>query len=165
MAQEAELIDGTVRDNLVYALDTPMTDAELMEKLKAVGMAELPDELENGLDTEVGEGGSKLSGGQRQRICIARTLLNPPEIILLDEVTSNLDACAEESTERALQTLLKGRTVITVTHKLQDVQEADNIILLDDGQKAESGTYKTLVENNGLFRAMRDEQLKAGGLA
>ena len=165
VAQNAGLIDGTVRDNLLYALDEAISDEELMEKLRSVGMADLPDELESGLDTEVGEGGGSLSGGQRQRIAIARALLNPPEIILLDEITSNLDACAEENTETALGTLLKGRTVITVTHKLHAVQQADNIILLDDGQKLESGTYSQLMESDGLFKAMRDEQVKAGGLA
>jgi ATP-binding cassette, subfamily B, bacterial AbcA/BmrA len=165
VAQNAGLIDGTVRDNLLYALDEPISDEELMEKLRSVGMADLPDELESGLDTEVGEGGGSLSGGQRQRIAIARALLNPPEIILLDEITSNLDACAEENTETALGTLLKGRTVITVTHKLHAVQQADNIILLDDGQMLESGTYSQLMKSDGLFKAMRDEQVKAGGLA
>ena len=128
-------------------------------------MGELPGEMENGLDTEVGEGGSNLSGGQRQRICIARMLLNPPEIILLDEVTSSLDACAEDNADRALHTLLKGRTVIMVTHKIQTVQDADQIILLQDGRSTESGTYSELMEKNGLFRAMRDKQIKAGGMA
>jgi ATP-binding cassette, subfamily B, bacterial AbcA/BmrA len=165
VAQNAGLIDGTVRDNLLYTLDEPISDEDLMAKLASVGMAELPGELEKGLDTEVGEGGCNLSGGQRQRIAIARALLNPPEIILLDEVTSNLDACAEENTETALGKLLEGRTVITVTHKLHSAQHADNIILLDDGQKLESGTYSKLMEDGGLFRALRDEQTKAGGLA
>ena len=165
VAQDAGLIEGTVRDNLLYALDEPISDEELMQKLRSVGMADLPNELESGLDTDVGEGGGSFSGGQRQRIAIARALLDPPEIILLDEVTSNLDACAEENTETALGTLLKGRTVITVTHKLHAVQQADNIILLDDGQKLESGTYSQLMESAGLFKAMRDEQVKAGGLA
>jgi ABC-type multidrug transport system fused ATPase/permease subunit len=128
-------------------------------------MEELPNELENGLDTEVGEGGCNLSGGQRQRVCIARMLLDPPEIILLDEVTSNLDACAEENTDRALHTLLNGRTVIMVTHKIQAVHTADQIILLQDGHSAESGTYSELMEKNGLFRAMREKQEKAGGMA
>ena len=165
VAQDAELIDGTVRDNLLYAMEAPLSDEEIMEKLESIGMAELPGEFECGLDTEVGEGGGNLSGGQRQRIAVARVLLDPPEIILLDEVTSNLDACAEEKTETAIETLLKGQTVIMVTHKLHAAQQADNIILLDAGQKRESGTYSQLMENGGLFKAMRDEQTKEGGLA
>ena len=128
-------------------------------------MGELLNELENGLDTEVGEGGSNLSGGQRQRICIARMLLNPPEIILLDEVTSSLDACAEDNANRALHTLLKGRTVIMVTHKIQSVPAADQIILLQDGHNAESGTYSELMEKNGSFCSMWENQTKAGGMA
>ena len=165
VAQDASLIDGTVRENLIYALDTPISDEKLMEKLKEVGMENLPDELEAGFDTEVGEGGCNLSGGQRQRICIARMLLNPPEIVLLDEVTSSLDACSEESANHALETLLRGRTVIMVTHKTQNVQDADQIILLEDGQVAESGTYSELIEKNGLFYAMCEKQAKNGGLA
>ena len=165
VAQDASLMDGTVRENLMYALDTPLSDDELMAKLREIGMESLPGELEEGLDTEVGEGGCNLSGGQRQRICIARLLLNPPEIILLDEVTSSLDACAEESADQALHTLLKDRTVIMVTHKIQTVQDADQIILLQDGHSAESGTYAELMEKNGLFRAMREKQAKAGGMA
>ena len=165
VAQDASLMDGTVRENLMYALDAPLSDVSLMEKLSEAGMSELPSELENGLDTQVGEGGSNLSGGQRQRICIARMLLNPPEIILLDEVTSSLDARAEDNADRALHTLLKGRTVIMVTHKIQTVQDADQIILLQDGHSTEIGTYSALMEKNGLFRAMREKQAKAGGIA
>ena len=165
VAQDASLMDGTVRENLMYALDKPLSDEELLEKLREFGMEGLPDELENGLDTEVGEGGSNLSGGQRQRVCIARMLLDPPEIILLDEVTSGLDACAEEAADRALHTLLKDRTVILVTHKIHTVQGADQIILLQDGRNAECGTYSELMEKHGLFRAMRENQAKAGGMA
>lgn len=158
-------MNGTVRENLMYALDVPLSDAELIEKLNEVGMGELAGELENGLDTEVREGGSNLSGGQRQRICIARMLLNPPEIILLDEVTSSLDACAEDNADRAMHTLLKEHTVVMVTHKIQTVQNADQIILLQDGHSAESGTYSELMEKDGLFRAMWEKQTKAGGMA
>ena len=165
VAQDTCLLDGTVRENLVYALDTPMTDEEILAKLREVGMETLLDELESGLDTEVGEGGCNLSGGQRQRICIARLLMNPPEIVLLDEVTSNLDACAEEKTDRALHTLLKGRTVIMVTHKIQTVQDADQIVVLQDGHCTESGTYAELMEKQGLFRSMREKQMQAGGVA
>lgn len=165
VAQDASLLDGTVRENLLYTLDAPLSDDELMSKLHEVGMDELPNELEDGLDTEVGEGGCNLSGGQRQRICIARMLINPPEIILLDEVTSSLDACAEENANRALHTLLNGRTVIMVTHKIQSAQNTDQIILLQNGNVAESGTYAELMEGNSLFRAMRENQAKAGGMA
>ena len=165
VTQDAYLVDGTVRDNLIYALDETLSDEELIAKLNEVGMGELLNELENGLDTQVGESGSSLSGGQRQRICIARMLLNPPEIVLLDEVTSNLDACAEQNTDNALHTLLKDRTVIMVTHKINTVHDADKIIVLDDGQSRECGTYSELMEKNGLFRAMYDKQANAGGIA
>ena len=165
VTQDAFLIDGTVRDNLVYALDEPIADEELLNKLKGFGMEALLDELEDGLDTEVGEDGASLSGGQRQRICIARMLLNPPEIVLLDEVTSNLDAYAEQKTEEALELLLKDKTVIMVTHKINNVADADRIIVIDGGQKKECGTYDELVHQNGLFRLMCENQVSAGGAA
>ena len=165
VTQEAYLIDGTVRDNLLYALDTPMSDGELTERMRTMGMSGLLEELEDGLDTQVGENGSMLSGGQRQRICIARLLLDPPEIILLDEVTSNLDACAEEKTDEALQTLLEGRTVIMVTHKLSRAEKADRVIVLEDGEIRQCGKYDTLMAQDGALRRMAFRQNRAGGVA
>ncbi len=165
MTQDACLIDGTVRDNLIYSLSEPISDEELMNHLEKIGMAGLPDELENGLDTEVGEGGCNLSGGQCQRICIARIMLNPPEIILFDEATSNLDACAEESTDNAIHTLLTGHTVVMVTHKITSAKNADNIILLNEGRVSECGTYAELMKKDGIFRTMQETQTGEGGMA
>ncbi len=165
VTQDTCLIDGTVRDNLMYTLNSPLCDEELMKRLEEIGMAGLPGEMGNGLDTEVGEGGSSLSGGQRQRICVARILLNPPGIVLLDEATSNLDACAEQSTNQAVHTLLKGNTVIMVTHKIDSARDADQIILLDGGKAAEIGTYAELMNKNGMFRSMHEKQAMEGGIA
>ena len=165
VTQDAYLIEGTVRENLLYAPDAPLSDDELIAKLRDMGMAELLGELENGLDTQVGENGSKLSGGQRQRVCIARLLLNPPEIILLDEVTSNLDACAEQKTDEALRTLLEGRTVIMVTHKLSRAEHADQVIVLSDGEVQQCGTYRDLMAQDGALRRMACGQNQAGGVA
>lgn len=163
VTQDAYLIDGTVRDNLLYSYDGEISDEELLSKLDSFGMKDLIDELNNGLDTDVGESGSALSGGQRQRVCIARMLLNPPEIVLLDEVTSNLDASAENKVDKALENLLNGRTVIMVTHKVMGVKDADNIIVLENGSVKESGTFSELINNDGLFRLMCLNQSKAGG--
>ena len=163
VTQDAYLIDGTVRDNLLYSYDGEISDEELLSKLDSFGMKDLIDELNNGLDTDVGESGSALSGGQRQRVCIARMLLNPPEIVLLDEVTSNLDASAENKVDKALENLLNGRTVIMVTHKVMGVKDADNIIVLENGTVKESGTFSELMNNDGLFRFMCLNQSKAGG--
>lgn len=165
VTQDAWMIDGTVRENLLYQADTSISDEELLEKLQNASMSELLEELENGLDTEVGEGGSSLSGGQRQRICIARMLLNPPDIILLDEVTSNLDACTERDVDLAIHTLLRDRTVIMITHKIDTVQHADQIVVLNDGQIEECGIHSELINKDGLYRSMYEHQKKAGGVA
>ncbi len=163
VTQDAWMIDATVRENLLYQTNLKLSDEELLDKMQKAGMSGLLEELENGLDTEVGEGGNNLSGGQRQRICIARMLMNPPDIILLDEITSNLDACTEQSVERALRTLLKDRTVIMVTHKINSVQKADSIIVLNDGQIKECGTHEELMKKDGLYCSMRKKQNEAGG--
>ncbi len=163
VTQDAYLVDGTVRDNLLYSYDGEISDEELLSMLDSFAMKDLIDELNNGLDTDVGESGSALSGGQRQRVCIARMLLNPPEIVLLDEVTSNLDASAENKVDKALENLLNGRTVIMVTHKVMGVKDADNIIVLDNGSVKESGTFSELMNNDGLFSLMCLNQSKAGG--
>lgn len=165
VSQNPPILCGTVRENLTYGLKIPLSDAELMSKLKEIRMDSLLNELSDGLDTCVTDGGENLSGGQRQRIAIARMFLNPPEIILLDEVTSSLDACAEENTERAVHELLKGRTVIMVTHKIQNTETADKIVLLDEGQNAEEGTYRDLIARGGEFLDMCKLNKEEGGMA
>ena len=165
MTQDAALVEGSVRDNLLYCLDEKISDAELTERLEKIGMAGIISELPDGLDTEVGEGGGNLSGGQRQRVCIARLLLSPPEIILLDEATSNLDACAEQACYDAVHNLLKGHTVITVTHKISFAKDADFVILLENGEIAESGSYAELMAADGGFSAMHKIQTREGGMA
>ena len=163
--QDAYLIDGTLRDNLLYYLDQTLTDEELLQKMSEIGMSNLIDELESGLDSQVGENGNNLSGGQKQRICIARLLLDPKEIILLDEVTSNLDAQAERNTDDALEKLLKDKTVIMVTHKIETVVDADNIIVINNGSIVDSGSYEKLMNECELFKDMWEKQVNVGGIA
>lgn len=163
VTQSAWLIDGTVRDNLLYQDETPLSDAQLLEQLDNIGMTKLLSELSNGLDTEVGEGGCNLSGGQRQRICIARMLLHPPAIVLLDEVTSNLDICAEKDTEQLIHEKLKDCTVILITHKIRNVKHADQIIVLEDGQAKTCGIHENLVAQDGWYKEMYQKQVLTGG--
>lgn len=116
------------------------------------------NEFPEGLDTEVGEMGSKLSGGQRQRIAIARAIIKNPKYLLLDEATSSLDAETSSHVQKALNQLMKGRTTIVVAHNLSTIQNADLIAVIDDGKLSGVGTHKQLVENNELYSDLVDIQ-------
>jgi ATP-binding cassette subfamily B protein len=109
----------------------------------------------------VGEGGNTLSGGEKQRISIARALIKNAPIVLLDETTSSLDADNEREINRALDALMEGRTVIVIAHRLNTVQAADAILVLDKGEIVEQGTHTTLLQKGGWYARMIEEQRKA----
>ena len=115
---------------------------------------------EKGYESEVGVNGLKLSGGEKQRIAIARVLLKNPKILILDEATSALDSINEAAIQDALERLLVGRTSIIIAHRISTVLNADQILVLKDGQIVEQGTHKELVELNGTYRALFDTQFK-----
>ena len=122
-------------------------------------------QLPAGLDTLVGDRGVKLSGGQRQRIAIARAFLKDAPILLLDEATSALDAESEELIREALSTLMRGRTVLAIAHRISTVQNYDRIIVMDQGRIVETGTHQELLERNGFYARLyhrHDEELLAG---
>ena len=111
-------------------------------------IAALPD----GYDTVIGEGGSNLSGGERQRISIARAILKDAPIIIFDEATASIDPENEHLIQQAISELTKGKTVITIAHRLKTVQNADKILAVDGGRIAESGTHGELIKNDGIYR-------------
>lgn len=124
-------------------------DAKTEQKIKeAIELAECQFiyELENGLQTEIGERGIRLSGGQKQRLAIAKIFLKNPEIILLDEPTAALDSYSEQKVAKAFEHLFAGRTVIVIAHRLQTVKSADDIIVIEKGEVVERGTHETLLK-------------------
>ena len=110
--------------------------------------------LENGLDTEVGEGGIKLSGGQKQRIAIARALLRNPQILLLDEATSNLDNESEREVQLAIQALKENRTTIIIAHRLSTITHADQILIFEDGELSGQGTHTELLNSHPYYQQL-----------
>lgn len=156
--QDPVLFAGTVRDNIAYGRpDAPLE--EVVRAARAAHADEFIRALPRGYETSLSEAGLNLSGGQRQRIAIARALLLDPEIIVLDEATSHLDAESEAAVQQALERLFRGRTVLVIAHRLSTVREVDRILVLQGGRIVEEGTYEELMRIGGLFRILAEGQL------
>ncbi|MEW2441003.1 ABC transporter ATP-binding protein [Micromonospora marina] len=153
VSQETYLLHGTVRDNLRYARPDA-TDAEIEAAARAARIHDLISGLPDGYDTMVGSRGHRFSGGEQQRLAIARTLLRDPRILVLDEATSALDTETERAVQRALDELARGRTVVTIAHRLSTVRDADRIAVLDHGRIVESGTHHALLDRRGRYAAL-----------
>ncbi|WP_433493406.1 ABC transporter ATP-binding protein [Micromonospora sp. CA-248089] len=153
VSQETYLLHGTVRDNLRYARPDA-TDADIEAAARAARIHDLVSALPDGYDTMVGSRGHRFSGGEQQRLAIARTLLRDPRILVLDEATSALDTETERAVQRALDELARGRTVVTIAHRLSTVRDADRIAVLDHGRIVESGTHDALLDRRGRYAAL-----------
>jgi ATP-binding cassette, subfamily B, bacterial MsbA len=151
VSQHVSLFDDTVAHNIAYgALDTA-TEADVIAAAKAANAWGFIQKLPEGLNTKIGEKGLSLSGGQRQRLAIARAILKNAPILILDEATSALDNDSEQKVQAALDNLKKDRTTLVVAHRLSTVQNADNIVVMDDGHIIESGTHSTLLKAKGMY--------------
>jgi ATP-binding cassette subfamily B protein len=164
--QEAHLFHDTIRGNLAYARPGA-TEAELIEACRAARIWELISALPDGLDTVVGDRGYRLSGGEKQRLALARLLLKAPSVVVLDEATAHLDSESESAIQRALQTALKGRTSLVIAHRLSTIREADQILVIDDGQISQRGTHDELLAAGGLYADLYHTQFarQANGVA
>ncbi len=147
VSQENILFNGTIRENLQYGLDREVSEEQMLQACKDADIYDFVTSCEAGLDTQVGENGSKLSSGQRQRLVIANVMLKDPNILLLDEATSNLDAETVANVENALKRLMEGRTTVMVTHNIASAETADRIIVLDAGTVAGIGTEAELKQS------------------
>ena len=150
VSQDVVIFDGTIRDNITYGSPSA-SDEAIACAVKAAALDDFIASLPQGLDTPVGENGSRLSGGQKQRISIARALLKDAPILILDEATSALDAENEHKIKEALASLMKGRTVFIVAHRLSTIEHADVIVAMQEGEIKEAGTHRELIERNGLY--------------
>ncbi len=150
MPQEGYLFAGTLRDNVRIGR-VGANDAEVERALAALGILDRFAAFPDGLDTEVREGGSRLSAGERQLVSLARAALADPAVLVLDEATSNLDPGTEHAVEEALESLMAGRTVVVVAHRLSTAARADRIAVVDDGRLAELGTHDELVHAGGRY--------------
>lgn len=148
--QQPFLFSGTIAQNIAYARPES-TQQEIIRAAKAANAHDFIVNLPEGYDTIVGEGGTGLSGGERQRISIARAILLDPKILILDEATSSVDTETERQIQKALETLVQGRTTIAIAHRLSTLYNADRIIALERGKIAEMGTPQELIEQKGLF--------------
>lgn len=157
VTQEALLFNDTIYNNIAFGKPNATT-AEIIAAAKVANAFEFIQQLPNGMDTNVGDRGSKLSGGERQRITIARAVLKNPDILILDEATAALDAENERLVQEALYILLKGRTSIVIAHRLATIQHADEIVVMQDGKLLERGTHDALVLANGYYKKLVDMQ-------
>jgi ATP-binding cassette subfamily B protein len=157
VTQETYLFHASVRENLLYAR-TDATEEEMIAAAKAAAIHDRIVELENGYDTIVGERGYKLSGGEKQRMAIARVILKNPRILILDEATSALDTHSERLIQAALEPLMKNRTTLAIAHRLSTILAADIILVVDKGEVVERGTHQELLELDGLYAKLYNEQ-------
>ena len=152
--QDPLLFQGSIRDNLLWSFPTA-GESDLWEALKLAGSESFVKQLPQGIDTIVGDRGTKLSGGQRQRIALARALIRKPELLILDEATSALDAESEAIIQKAIDTLPSNTTVLVIAHRLSTIAKADQIYVLQAGKVMEQGTFGHLAQNSsGLFARM-----------
>lgn len=157
VTQDAHLFHDTIEANLRYAQPTA-TPEEIVSACKGAQIWELIQSLPDGLDTVVGDRGHRLSGGEKQRIAIARLLLKDPGVVILDEATAHLDSENEAAVQQALGLALAGRTSVVIAHRLSTIREANQILVIDNGEIVARGTHDSLMRDPGLYRELYERQ-------
>ena len=158
--QDNFLFSGTIRENILSGKPTA-SEEDIRHVLELVYLEDFVESLEDGLDTQIGERGTTLSGGQKQRIAIARALIKDAPIVILDEATSALDNKSEAIVQKAVENLMKNRTVFVIAHRLSTIKNAQKIIVMNDGQIVETGTHDELLSiENGAYKTLYNAQFK-----
>lgn len=160
VSQNVHLFDDTVYNNIAFGLSREVSEEEVIDALKRANAYEFVQELSDGINTNIGNNGSKLSGGQRQRISIARALLKNAPVLIFDEATSALDNESERVVQQALESLTKSCTTIVIAHRLSTVENADKIVVMDGGMVVESGKHQELLEQGGLYTRLYQSGLQ-----
>ena len=158
--QDVFLFDGSVAENIAYGR-TNASGAEVTEAARLANAHDFIMQFPEGYETVVGERGVRLSGGQAQRVSIARAILADPQILILDEATSNLDTQSEQLIQESLARLSADRTTFVIAHRLSTVMSADLIVVIEDGQITETGTHVELMAADGRYRAMVERQQRS----
>jgi len=157
VSQHVTLFNDSIANNIAYG-DKEVTREQIEQAAKMAHVTEFTEKMEDGLDTEVGENGVLLSGGQRQRIAIARAILRNAPILIMDEATSALDTESERAIQDALAKLMKDRTSIVIAHRLSTIENADKIVVMEQGEIIEQGTHQELIDAKGAYAALHQLQ-------
>ena len=160
VSQETILFNDTIGSNIKYGLQN-VSEERMKNAAKNANALDFINEQPEGFNTVIGEKGVRLSGGQRQRIAIARGILKNPPILILDEATSSLDTESEHLVQIAIDNLMAERTVLVIAHRLTTVENADNILVMDNGKIVASGTHQELLSQGGLYTRLYNKQFKS----
>ena len=160
VSQEPVLFNCSIEENIAYGYEGKASSADVENAAKMANAHEFISKFSEKYQTHVGERGVRLSGGQKQRVAIARALLMNPRVLLLDEATSALDAESEYLVQDAMDSLMKGRTVLVIAHRLSTVKSADTVAVVSDGEIVESGTHDELLDKDGIYTALVRRQLQ-----
>ncbi len=162
VSQDVFLFNDSIRANIAYGINSQATDEQIREAARAANALAFIEQMPDGFDSTIGDNGVRLSGGQRQRLAIARALLKDAPILILDEATSALDTESEQLIQEAMERLRSGRTTITIAHRLSTIENADRIVVLNEGRIIETGPHAELLARGGLYKKLHQLQFSAG---
>ena len=157
--QDTWLFEGTIRDNIAYG-NPDASEEQILEAARATFVDRFVHSLPDGYDTHVDEEGTNLSAGERQLVTIARAFLSDPDLLILDEATSSVDTRTEVLIQRAMKTLMEGRTSFVIAHRLSTIRDADVILVMRDGRIIEQGTHEELLAAHGFYQELYSSQFE-----